>query len=118
MAVRRPDDLLAAGLRVGDEVGEEGAILLREGVADGVGQVDGGRAGLDHRRAQVDEEVGIGAPCVLRTKLDVEAFVRRQCAREGDHLGARFEALSARHVELVLQVDVRRREESVHAVQR
>jgi hypothetical protein len=37
---------------------EHVAVVLRDAVADGVGQVEGGGAGLDGDLADLDEEVG------------------------------------------------------------
>ena len=45
--------------------------LLGHGVADRVGDVDRGRAGLDRRLDHLAQELGLGARGVLRRELDV-----------------------------------------------
>ena len=114
MAVGRPDHISAAGRRLLDQVRKQAAVLLRQGVADRVGQVDGGGAGLDDGLAQLDQEVAVRAARVLRRELDVI----NERPSERDHLGRGCQALGARDVELVLEVDVGRGEEGVDAVQR
>ncbi len=47
--------------------------FLRRRVADGVGHIDRGRAGFDHRRQHLDQEFGLGADRVLGGELDVVA---------------------------------------------
>mmetsp|Transcript_17305 Transcript_17305/g.44762 ORF Transcript_17305/g.44762 Transcript_17305/m.44762 type:complete len:519 (-) Transcript_17305:21-1577(-) len=112
VAVRRPDDLLAA-LAVGAQVRNQRRVLGGHGVPDRVGDVERRRARLRHRVAQLDEEVRVRAPRILRRELDVVAhrlgvLHGRDCA---------LDALGARDVELVLEVDVRRGEERVDAVE-
>ncbi len=46
-------------------------VLLRDAVADGVGEVEGGGSGLDGDLADLDEEVGVGAGGVFGGELDV-----------------------------------------------
>ncbi len=62
------DDVFSASMR-GDAIadhGEHGGIVLRDAVADGVGEVECGGSGLDGDLADLDEEVGVGAGGVLR----------------------------------------------------
>ena len=49
------------------------AVLVGHGVADGVGDVDGGGAGLDGRFDDLAEEVELGAGGVFGRELDVVA---------------------------------------------
>ena len=86
-------------------------MLVGQGVPDRVGQVDGGRAGLDGGRAHLCHERGIRARRVLARELDL-VDPRRDVpdcpARLLEHLG-RLQP------ELALHVDRARREEDVDA---
>mmetsp|Transcript_8326 Transcript_8326/g.17364 ORF Transcript_8326/g.17364 Transcript_8326/m.17364 type:complete len:345 (-) Transcript_8326:267-1301(-) len=114
VAVRRPDDALAIGGGVLDAILKDGAILRGKGVPDRVGQVDRRGASLDHRRAQLDQEVGVRTACVLGGELDVVD----ERAGELDLIVRDLEALGARDAQLVLEVDVGRGEEGVDPVER
>jgi hypothetical protein len=72
VAVGGEDDVLGAG-DLGEEHAEGGGVFLWRGVADGVGDVDGGGSGLDRDGDDLDEEVGVGAGGVLGGELDVVA---------------------------------------------
>ena len=72
VAVRGEDDVLDAG-DAGADVEEHLRVVLRDAVADGVGQVEGGGAGLDGDLADFDEEVAVGAGGVFGGELDVVA---------------------------------------------
>mmetsp|Transcript_27396 Transcript_27396/g.81852 ORF Transcript_27396/g.81852 Transcript_27396/m.81852 type:complete len:388 (-) Transcript_27396:8-1171(-) len=113
VAVGGPDDAVCA-LDVCDQVREERRVLVRQRVADSVGQVDGGGARLDDGLAQLDEEGGVGPPGVLGRELDV--VDHRLC--ESDHRRGDLDALCARDAELVLEVDVGGGEEGVYPVER
>jgi hypothetical protein len=65
------DAALADGRDTPLELGDPVPEVVRERVADGVGDVDGRRTGLDGRRDDVDEELEVGARRVLRRELDV-----------------------------------------------
>jgi hypothetical protein len=64
-----------------------------------VRDVERGRARLDHRVAQLDQEVRVRPPRILRTELDVVAHR----ARVHDGRDGALDALGARDVELVLR---------------
>ena len=86
--------------------------LGRDRVADGVGDVDRGRAGLDDRLVDLQEVVGVGARGILGGELDlgVAAQLLAAVADPADRLG---EGLFAGQLELVLEVDVAGRDEDV-----
>ena len=70
VAVRGEDDRVGVG-DVGADLFEERLVLGGRGVADGVGNVDGGGAGLHGDVDHLDEEVDVGAGAVLGGELDV-----------------------------------------------
>lgn len=111
VAVRGEDGLVAA-LRVLDQVAEERSVLSGHRVADRVGDVERGGAGLDDLGEHLAQEVGVTASGVLRGELDV----RRQALGELDGVHGATDALVARDLELVLEVDVGRGQERVDAV--
>ncbi len=110
VAVARDDHVLAAR-RVLTDVADQLAVLLRHGVADGVGDVERGRAGLDGHGQHLVEEAGIAAAGVLGAELDVGA----QSAGIAHHLAHPLHHLLRRHLELVLHVDGRSGQEGVDA---
>ena len=89
-----------------DQLGE----LVRHRVADGVGDVDRRRAGGDRRLKHAAQEVRIAAARVLRRELDVVGEVARALDRRDggvqDRLGG--------HIELLLHMDRRGRDEGVY----
>ncbi len=92
-------------------LGEELAMIVRCGVADGVRQVDRRAAGGDDRFDDAAQEIAI-APCrILRRKLHIVG----KAAGEGDGVDRRFEALVARHAQLARQVQVGGGEKRVNA---
>ena len=101
-------------LDVGNEVREEVAVLLRGHEADGVRDVERRRARFDHLGEEQGEKFRVGSPGVLRGEL----HVRRHARRVGHRLARVNDALVARDLQLVLQVDVARRKERVDAVAR
>ena len=137
-AVDRDLDLARAGLDGGERVGrrepevvvavdadrrvradevddppDERAELGRDRVADGVRDVDRRGAGLDDRLVDLEQEVGVGA----RGVLGARTRSRRRgpsclaaVADPADRLGERLVAVDP---ELVLEVDVARRDEDV-----
>ena len=91
------------------QAGQERRVLVRHRVADGVGDVDRRRALLDGDRDHLGGEVEVGARGVHRRELDVvdeRLGVRDRGARLRQHVLARV-------LHLVLDVDVRRRDERV-----
>ena len=111
VAVGGEDDVFNAGDAVEDHA-EHGGVLLREAVADGVGEVERGGAGLDGDLADLDEEVGVGAGGVFGGELDVVGVG----AGEGDHLGDLVDGLLAGDLELGGEVEVGGGEEGVDAL--
>ena len=137
-AVDRALDLARAGLQAGEGVGhrqaqivvavdrehdvaqighqlvqaaQERRVLVRHRVADGVGDVDRRRALVDRRLQDLGGEVDVGAGGVHRAELDV--LDQRAGVRDG---GAGLaQHVLARGLQLVLDVDVRRGDERVHA---
>ena len=85
--------------------------LLGDGVADGIGDVDGARAGVDDRLQHLAHVVEVRPRGILGRELDVLAV----SARVFDGLHCRLQHLGAALPELVLQMDVRRRHEGVDA---
>ena len=86
--------------------------LGRDGVADGVGDVDGRRAGLDDRLVDLQQEVEVGPRGVLGGELDlgVAPELLAPVADPADGFGERRLAVDP---ELVLEVDVAGRDEHV-----
>ena len=91
---------------------EDGGVFVGRGVADGVGDVDGGGAGLDGDCDHLDEEVGVGAGGVFGGELDVVG----EGAGEADGLGGLVERLVAGDLELGFEMEVGGGEEDVDAV--
>ena len=52
---------------------EEATVLVGSGVADGIGNIERGGAGVDHGLEDLAEEAGVGAGGVLGRELDVIA---------------------------------------------
>ena len=110
VAVRREDDAVRAGGARANRR-EELVDLVRRRVADGVREVHGRRAGLDHRGHDRAEVVEVAPRRVLGRELHVVDVP----PRAGDRAGRGLESLAARHVELVREVEVRRGDERVEA---
>ncbi len=68
------------------DVGEELAQFVGRGVADGVRQIDGRRAGGDHLLDDAAQEIAIAAGCILRRKFDVVG----KAAGQLDRIDCRF----------------------------
>ena len=90
---------------------DESAELLRRGVAHGVGDVDGRRARLDRGLQHLVEVLDVRARCVHGRELDVLHVATG--ARH--HFNGPLAGLFPREAELVLEMDVRRRDERVDA---
>ncbi len=93
------------------QIRDEVVHLLRRGVTDGVGHVQRRGARGDGGGVALGQKCPVGAGGVLGGKLDVVAVA----LGVGDHLADAVDDLLARHLELVLHVDVARREEDVDA---
>ena len=89
VAVGGEDDVVDAGDACSDHA-EDGGVLVGRGVADGVGDVDGGGSGLDGDGDHLDEEVGVGAGGVFGGELDVVG----EGAGEADGFGGLVEGLA------------------------
>ena len=100
--------------RSGDELvqaAQERGVLVGHRVADGVRDVDRGRALVDRGLQHLGGELDVGAGGVHRAELDV--LDQRAGVRDG---GARLaQHVLARGLQLVLDVDVGRGDERVHA---
>jgi hypothetical protein len=96
----------------GFDQAEDRGVLLRGGVADRVGDVDGGGPGLDGDGDHLEEELRVGAGAVLGGELDVVG----EGAGEADRLGGLVESLVAGEAELVLEMEVGGGEDDVDAV--
>eukprot|EP01137_Pigoraptor_chileana_P015167 Opistho-2@70777 len=112
VAVGRPHDLVCAG-RVFHEVSDNLPILLRGVVPDRIRDVQSCRAGFNGRTQNSDKKVPVAASSILGAKLDVGAETTRIGHGPLD-LG---NALLARYLQLVLQMDVACCKKSVDAVE-
>ena len=118
LAVARPRSLWQWTLTVAcvadqrDDALDQRPELGRDGVADGVGDVDRRRAGLDDRLVDLEQVVEVGARGVLGRELDlgVAPELLAPVADPADRLGERRLAIDP---ELVLEVDVAGRDEHV-----
>ena len=110
VAVGGEDDVLGAR-NLCEQHAEGGGVLVGRGVADGVGDVDGGRSGLDGDGDDLDEEVGVGAGGVFGGELDVVG----EGAGEADGFGGLIEGLGAGDLQLGLEMQVGGGEEGVDA---
>ena len=111
VAVGGEDRLVGVGHALAQHA-DERDVFLRHRVADGVGDVDGGGAGLDRRLDAAAEEVVLGARAVLRRPLDVVGVVARPRHRRDDRGVDRLRL----HVELELHVQRTGRDEGVDAL--
>ena len=68
------------------DAADQAAVLLRHGVAGGVGNVDHGGAGIDHRLEHLEQVGGIGASGVFGVELHVVGELARQLDRVDRHL--------------------------------
>ena len=107
----RAEDYVPPARRAFDQLPEQRLILLRLRVADGVGDVERGRAGLNCHLQHLLEVLDVATPGILRTELDIAA----QADRVLHHLAHRLQYLVARHAQLVLQMNVAGRNEGVDA---
>ena len=65
------DDGLPDPRHVLPDAADQRAVLLRHGIAGGVGNVDHSGPGVDHGRNHFKQVGGVGAPGVFRAELDV-----------------------------------------------
>ena len=93
------------------DAADEGLELVRDGVAHGVGDVDGGSAGVDALLHQLVDVVGVGAGSIHGGELHVGAVLRRP----GHHGAAHLPHLLLVFHQLVHEVDVGGGEEDVDA---
>src|SRR5687767_7732538 len=91
--------------------GEHAFDVARQGVADGIRQIDRSCARVDGRFRNRAQELEIAARCIFSRELDVVAIGARVCDRRRDLL----EALLPRDAQLVLEMDVGGRQEDVDA---
>ncbi len=110
VAVDREHDVVQARYEL-VEARQEARVLVRHRVADRVRDVDRGRALRDRGDQHLGGELDVGAGGVHRRELDVvdeRLGVRDRGAGLAEHVGAG-------RLQLVLDVDVRRRDEGVDA---
>ena len=106
------EDRLVRVRHAADDLLEELARFLWHAVADGVGEVDGRRTGVDGGLNNPAEEVAIAARRILCRKLHIV----HQVAGAADVLHDRLEALLARHAELGREVQVGGCQKGVNAL--
>ena len=94
-----------------DQGAHEVGVFLRHGVADGVGNIDRGGAGLDHGLDDPAQEIHLAAGAVLGRPFDVVDLV----ARAGDVGDRGLQHLLRRHVELDPHVQRRGRDHGMDA---
>jgi len=83
----------------------------RNGIADGVGNIERGGAGFNHRIEHSAEKIRIGARGIFGRKLHVIA----QRFGKAHRIAGLRQALIAGDAQFVLQVNIRSREEDVNA---
>src|SRR6185312_15481383 len=110
MAMRRNDHTLYAA-NAFTNIANQVAELQGDRIADGVWNVQRGRAGLNDGFEHLEKKLRFGAGRIFWRKLDVIA----KRARQADGLCRLLQALLTRDPQLVLQVYVRSREKYVYA---
>ena len=111
LAVRRPDHRVRAG-RVGPEVRDQRAELVRHAPPRRVRDVEGRRPGLDDLAQHPVQEPRLGPSGVLGRELDVVAAQGLEVLDGADGV---LDDLVLAHPQLVLHVDLGGRDEGVHA---
>ena len=111
VAVRREARFVGIGHARAQHL-DQREIFLRHRVADGVGDVDGGGAGIDGGLHAAAEEILLGAGCVFRRPLDVVGVAARARDLRDHHL----EDLVRLFLELVFHVHRRGGDEGVDAL--
>ena len=101
-----------AGADTIDDLLRELAELCGDGIADGIGDVHGGGAGIDHGLVDLEQEVMLGAAGVLGAELDL-CVGTQALARVADPLDRGLQGLLSRHLQLVLEMDVAGGDEEV-----
>jgi hypothetical protein len=110
MAMHRPDHLVGIRDPFAQLVNPV-RILLGNVVADGVRNVDGGRAFLDHRLDDAAQEIEIGTSGILAGKFDIVDPV----AGEPHRMPGRDEHVIRGHAQFLFHVDRAGRNEGVDA---
>ena len=108
VAVRAHRDAVRA-VQILDHAAEHGGVLFGHRVADRVGQIDDRRAGANRPADRFAKKIDFGAARVLGGKFDFRAMI----ARVAHVIGDGFQGLFARQAQLVMQVQIRRREKRV-----
>ena len=104
------DDVVGPG-HVLEDPGDEVRELIGDRIADGIGDVDRGRAGLDHLAQHAADEIDVRAGRVHRRELDVA----RVLLGPRDHLAGLLQHRLAVLAQLVGDVNVGGGEEDVDA---
>ncbi len=110
MAVRGPDDFIRVR-NVLDQAADQLTVFSGVRIADRVGHVDDGGAGLDRHVDAFAEEVELGAGCVFGRPFDVA----HEFAAMGNGRAHGFKHGVRAHFELVLHVDRAGRDEGMDA---
>ena len=110
MAVRAEDRAIRVGHAAPDLL-EELAGVVGRAVADRIGQVDRGRPVVNRRFDDAAQEVAVAARRIFGRELHIVGELPRAADAVDDLLEARL----ARHAQLALEMQVRRRQERVDA---
>ena len=111
VAVCGPDDLIAVG-HAFDDVADTLVPHGRDGVADGIGNIDGGRARFNHRRKNFSQKVQIGTNRVFGGKFHIIRIFFGDFHR----FHRRINHLLRLHFQLVFHVDGAGGDEGVDAL--
>ena len=85
VAMNRKDSLVSVRHPIAEHI-EQGKILLRHGVTDRIGDIDGRRTGIDRRLDAGTQEIVVSARAVFRRPFDVLDEIARLGDRPRDHL--------------------------------
>ena len=101
--MHRPHDLVRVRHAL-DQLAHGFGILIRDGVADGIRDIDRPRTGLDHRLEDTAQEINVRAAGIFGGKLDIV----RVFACPANRLDRLRNHLVGRHAQLLFHVDRRR----------
>ena len=108
--MHRPHDLVRVRHAL-DQLAHGFGILIRNGVADGIRDIDRPRTGLDHRLEDTAQEINVRAAGIFGGKLDIV----RVFACPANRLDRLRNHLIGRHAQLFFHVNRRRGDEGVNA---
>ena len=110
MAVSAPDDPIAAGSAL-DQVCDQSAELRRNRVARGIWHIESPGAGADHFAEDLHQKLRIAARGILGGELDVIG----KLLGEGHRFDRCLDDLLAGHAQLMLEMNIRGRDESMNS---